>query len=440
MVAYYTEIYFLQNDIRFIAVNDAIDTYRGENEIMGFKSILNEYYARDISKKVRSSKRTSALKGEFIGSRAPYGYIKDPKDKHKLLVDDNAANVVRRLFSLAESGTSVAQIRQILIKDKILIPTAYMFEQTGNYGGGFNHDFPYAWTKRAIINILQSKVYIGCMVSGKQRIKSFKYKILENTTEDEWIVVEDTHEPIIDKDTFDKVQPLVAVKHQLKLCSIDNIFLGKLICSDCGHHLTFGTYGERQSIGRYSCNTYKNNRNCTPHNISYKALYEFVLEEIQNQIKKAKVFDGDTEAYIKSLLESISEDNLTQIKSEVTKAKNRLSDIGKITKKMFEQSALGAISDEQFSELTADYTKESAELRAKINSLNDKIAKNGELTNGAEAFSKIIGKYENVETLTAELVGDFIDKIVVFEATGARTKNREQRIDIYYRYIGSNPV
>jgi DNA invertase Pin-like site-specific DNA recombinase len=437
IVAHYTELYFPQNNVRFIAVNDAIDTFRGENEIMGFKSILNEYYARDISKKVRSSKRTSAIKGDFIGSRAPYGYKKDPKNKNHLIPEEYTSDIVKRIYLLAVSGVTPMQIKTILTNDKIMFPTAYLHSQTGQYGSTYNTDFPYVWKKATVTQILTNRVYVGDTVSGKQRIKSFKFKKLENVPPEEWIIAPNTHEAIIDRETFNRVQEILSVRRPPNTCSIQNIFVGKLVCAQCGCHLCFAVTPGRQSPGSFVCNSYKRRLgSCTAHYTSYNNLYNVVLGDIKSQLAIAKKYEDNLKAYTNEIMQStgVSTEDFTA--AEIEKLKVKLSDINRIVKKLLEQNALGVISDERFAELSADYEKESLTVKATISRLSEKLEFEKARVNNAEMFYATIRKYLDIEELTADVIIDLIDKIIIHEPEGERG-NRRQKIEIIYRFIGA---
>jgi DNA invertase Pin-like site-specific DNA recombinase len=432
IVAHFTELYFPQNNVRFIAVNDAIDTFHGENEIMGFKSILNEYYARDISKKVRSSKRTSALKGDFIGSRAPYGYKKDPKNKNHLIPDEYTSGIVKRIYLLAVSGITPMKIKTILTNDNIMFPTAYLHSQTGQYGSAYNTDYPCVWKKSTVKQILTNRVYAGDTVSGKQRIKSFKFKKLENVPPEEWIIATNTHEAIIDRETWGRVQEILSVRRSPNSCSIDNIFAGKLICADCNCHLCFAVTPGRKSPGSFVCNSYKRRTgSCTAHYTSYNNLYEVVLGDIKSQLAIAKRYEDSIKDYFQSLNINTEDYNTNTIE----KLKVKLSDINRIVKKLLEQNALGVISDERFAELSADYEKESLTVKAAISRLSEKLEFEKARADNAEMLYAAIRKYLDINELTADVIIDLIDKIIIHEPEGERCQRR-QKIEILYRFIG----
>jgi DNA invertase Pin-like site-specific DNA recombinase len=434
VVAHYTELYFPQNNVRFIAVNDAIDTFRGENEIMGFKSILNEYYARDISKKVRSSKRTSALKGDFIGSRAPYGYKKDPSNKNHLIPEEYTSDIVKRIFLLALSGITPMQIKTILTNDKIMFPTAFLHSQTGQYASTYNTDFPYAWKKSTVTQILTNRVYVGDTVSGKQRIKSFKFKKLENVPPDEWIIAPNTHEAIIEREIFDRVGEILSVRRAPNTCSIENIFVGKLVCADCNCHLCFAVTKGRKSPGSYVCNSYKRRLgSCTAHYTSYNNLYSIVLDDIKNQLAKAKKYEETLKTFTSEITQSTGVNTEDYTAAEIEKLKIKLSDINRIVKKLLEQNALGVISDELFAQFTGDYEKESLSIKASISRLSEKLECEKTSMDNADNFITIIRKYLDTTELTTELIIDFIDKIIIHEPKNEHGF-RQQKIEIIYRF------
>jgi DNA invertase Pin-like site-specific DNA recombinase len=434
IVAHYTELYFPQNDVRFIAVNDAIDTFRGENEIMGFKSILNEYYARDISKKVRSSKLTSAIKGDFIGSRAPYGYKKDPHNKNRLIPDEYTSEIVKRIFLLAVSGVTPMQIKTILTKDKIMFPTAYLHSQTGQYASAYNADFPYAWKKSTVTQILTNRVYVGDTVSGKQRVKSFKLKKLENVPQDEWIIAPNTHEAIINSVLFERVQEILSVHRSPNTCSIENIFIGKLVCADCNCHLCFAVTPGRKSPGSFICNSSKRRPgSCTAHYTSYNNLYDIVLDDIKNQLAVANKYEDSLQTYAKNIIECKCVNSEDYTVEKIEKLKAKLSDISRIVKKLLEQNALGVIPDERFACLSADYEKESLAVKSEISRLSEKLEFEKTRVSDSLSYLATIRKYLDINELTADIILNLIDKIIIHEPEGGR-RNRKQKIEIIYKF------
>jgi len=258
MVAYYTELFFPDQDVRLLAVNDNIDTFAGENEFMAFKSVINEYYARDCSKKIRSVKYAMALKGQYSGAAAPYGYIKSPEDKHKLLIDEEAAKVVRQMYQMAYDGLGTQQIARMLAESKILIPSVYKFRTTGIRTNRFDEKTPYDWRASTVTRILESRVYVGAVVCQRHANKSFKNQKLVRRPESEWVIVEGMHEPIVDSETFDRVQKLINLKRKPNSTNKPNIFAGILVCRDCGSNMNLRVrQGSGRVDGQYMCNRYR---------------------------------------------------------------------------------------------------------------------------------------------------------------------------------------
>jgi hypothetical protein len=254
--------------------------------------------------------------------------------------------------------------------------------------------------------------------------------------EEQWIVVKDTHEPIIDVDTFEKVQSMLKVKKPVNSCLIDNIFVGKLVCADCGKMLAFSSRVNENSIGRYVCNGHRMHTGCSPHSIPYSSLYEFVLDDIRRRIRETNLFDGDMKDYVMKLLKSSEDATQNTSEFDLRKCENRLVELGKITKKLFEQNVMGVINDETYRDILNDYQNEMKELKSRISEHKDRINQTAEKVSDAENFVRITQKYTSISSLDRELIGDLIDKIVVYEATGGRTKDRRQRVDIHYRYLG----
>jgi len=244
LVAFYTEIFFVEHNIRFIAITDSIDSAKGDNEMMGFRSVINEFYERDISKKVRSAFRARALNGEHIAGKSPYGYLLDPADKRKLIIDEEAAVVVRRIFWMAMDGLSPQNIALRLFKERVLIPSALDYQRTGRMHRNFDVNRQHHWSDVSVKNILRNQVYIGHMVNNRQSTKSFKSKSKINLPEEEWIIAKHTHLPIIDEETFEKVRKLISVKKRENKRNLDNIFVSLVFCADCGRRLNFASGGE----------------------------------------------------------------------------------------------------------------------------------------------------------------------------------------------------
>lgn len=433
MFMYYVEEIFPNNDILFIALNDDVDTRFDENEMMPFKSIMNEYYARDTSKKIRSVKKTTALSGGFCGSFAPYGYVVDPENKRKLLVDPDTAPIVKRIFELSKQGNSVHQIARTLCEDDVLIPRAYRAMKKGTLETSTGFKFPTDWVAKNVKMILENQVYLGHMVSHKTQTKSFKNKKPVAVPKEEWIIVRNTHEAIIDEETFELVQKFISVKKQPNKTGRPNIFVGLVKCPDCGRNMAFSNPNGREP--RFRCRTYVRNSNlCTTHAISYEALQQIVMSDIQKHIKNMEALGDQFIQEMHELSEKGGSKKIKQFEKDLEVAEKRIAEIDSVIMKLFEQNALGKISDERFEKMSSAYESEQKELAQKRDELRTKIRAEEKKTQSTNQFLETIRKYETVTELNRSMLVELIDSIYVYQAEGTG-KDRKQRVEINYRFL-----
>lgn len=433
---YYVEEVFPNLDIRFIAINDMVDTGQEDNEIMPFKSVLNEYYARDTSKKIRSSKRTTALNGGFTGSFAPYGYLIDPEDKQKLIIDPETAPTVKRIFELSKEGNSTHQIARILCKDEVLIPRAYRAKKKGTLEQSKGFKFPTDWVGKNVKMILDNQVYLGHMVSHKTQTKSFKNKKLVKVPKEDWIIVKNTHEAIIDEETFEIVQKFIHVKKKPTKTGKPNIFVGLVKCPDCGRNLAYSNPNGKEA--RFRCRTYVRNTNlCTTHSISYKALYEIILNDIQKHVKNMETLGDRFMEEMRELSETSGNKKIHQFKQELVTLEKRIEEIDRIIMKLFEQNALGKITDERFSKMSLTYESEQKEVTQRYKELQSKVKTEEKKSASTNKFMETIRKYEKVTELNRSMLCELIDSIYVHQAEGIG-KERKQRVEINYRFLAGS--
>lgn len=441
MVAYYTEIFFVENNVRFIAVNDGIDLAKGDNEIMGFRSVINEFYARDISKKTRSTFQTLALKGKFIGAHAPYGYRVDPEDNHHLLPDEATAPIVRDMFRMAADGAKPYQITVYLSEKKILTPRAYIAHTTGKYKNAINKEFPTEWNLTTVVHILKNREYCGHIISQKETTQSFKSKKVVYRPESEWVISRDMHEALVDEKTFDKVQSLIKTKKRENKSNVDNIFAGLVKCQTCGYGLSYTSPHQRVKTGTYMCNLYKQhsrNKSCTSHYITYRALYDIVLVKFKKLVSFVESNMDDLEAFYNQYLEQGSHMNNRAQRQELGKHQKRVRELDSIIKKIVEQNALGSLTDERFAMLYTEYEIEQRDLNEKIENLQALLNEKKDSLQNAGHFLNAIGKYTNATELNASILHELVEKIVVHEAVGVG-KARTQDVDVHWRFIGLLP-
>jgi len=433
---YYVEEVFSNLDIRFIAINDMVDTGQEDNEIMPFKSVLNEYYARDTSKKIRSSKRTTALNGGFTGSFAPYGYLTEPEDKQKLIIDPEAAPTVKRVFELSKEGNSTHQIARMLCEEGILIPRAYRAKKKGTLEQSKGFKFPTDWVGKNVKMILQNQVYLGHMVSHKTQTKSFKNKKLVKVPKEDWIIVKNTHEAIIDEETFEIVEKFIHLKKQPNKTGKPNIFVGLVKCPDCGRNLAYSNPKGKKA--GFRCRTYVRNTNlCTTHSISYDALFEIILNDIQKHVKNMEKLGDRFMEEMRELSETSGNKKIHQFKQELVTLEKRIEEIDHIIIKLFEQNALGKITDERFSKMSLTYELEQKKVTQRYKELQSKVNTEEKKTASTNKFMKTIRKYEKVTELNRSMLCELIDSIYVYQAEGIG-KERKQRVEINYRFLAGS--
>lgn len=439
-VGNYTDSYFPEHNVRFIAVNDAIDSDEGESEIAPFKNILNEMYARDISKKIRSSHRLRGSMGEPL-SQPPYGYMKSSENKKKWIIDPEAATVVKSIFKMCLDGKGNETIARELQENKVLIPMAYWRSKGLNRGGKKTQTNPYKWCKTTIQKILSQQEYCGDIINFKTYSKSFKNKRRIENSKENWAVFKDVNEPIIDRETFETVQKFIS-KTKRRAPKKENgersIFNGLIYCGDCHSKMRYHTSTSNKEIHYFTCSDNKVDYrgNCPGrHYVRADALEEVVKLELRRLVEMLEI----DESYFAQLLlrknDEEREKDKKFLESELQKAITRSNTVSQLYEKLYEDNVIGKVSDEWFVELSHKYEKERMDLKAKIADTRHKIE---ELKNTNSEYGKFISairRFMQMDNLTSPLLRELIDHIDIFETEGTG-KSRTQRIVIYYRFIG----
>lgn len=439
-VGNYTDSYFPEHNVRFIAVNDAIDSDEGESEIAPFKNILNEMYARDISKKIRSSHRLRGSMGEPL-SQPPYGYMKSPENKKKWIIDPEAATVVKSIFKMCLDGKGNETIARELQENEVLIPMAYWRSKGLNRGGKKTQTNPYKWCKTTIQKILSQQEYCGDIINFKTYSKSFKNKTRYENPKENWAVFKDVNEPIIDRETFETVQKFIS-KTKRRTPKKENgersIFNGLIYCGDCHSKMRYHTSTSNKEIHYFTCSDNKVDYrgNCPGrHYVRADALEEVVKLELRRLVEMLEI----DESYFAQLLlrknDEEREKDKKFLETELQKAIARSNTVSQLYEKLYEDNVIGKVSDEWFVELSHKYEKERMDLKAKIADTRYKIEelKNTNLEYGK--FISAIRRFMQMDNLTSPLLRELIDHIDIFETEGTG-KSRTQRIVIYYRFIG----
>lgn len=439
-VGNYTDSYFPEHNVCFIAVNDAIDSDEGESEIAPFKNILNEMYARDISKKIRSSHRLRGSMGEPL-SQPPYGYMKSPENKKKWIIDPEAATVVKSIFKMCLDGKGNETIARKLQENKVLIPMAYWRSKGLNRGGKKTQTNPYKWCKTTVQKILSQQEYCGDIINFKTYSKSFKNKTRYENSKENWAVFKDVNEPIIDRETFETVQKFIS-KTKRRAPKKENgersIFNGLIYCGDCHSKMRYHTSTSNKEIHYFTCSDNKvDYRGKCPgrHYVRADALEEVVKLELRRLVEMLEI----DESYFAQLLlrknDEEREKDKKFLESELQKAIARSNTVSQLYEKLYEDNVIGKVSDEWFVELSHKYEKERMDLKAKIADTRHQIE---ELKNTNSEYGKFISAirmFMQMDNLTSPLLRELIDHIDIFETEGTG-KSRTQRIVIYYRFIG----
>ena len=422
-----------------------VDSDDGENEIAPFKNIINEMYARDISRKVRSSHRIRGNMGEPL-SQPPYGYMKSPENKKKWIIDTEAAEVVKSIFMMCIEGKGNETIARILQENKVMIPMAYWQRKGLNKGVKKTQPDPYKWCKTTVGKILEQQEYCGDVINFKTYSKSFKNKKRILNPEENWKVFKGVHEPIIDRETFETVQKMKAKakcrapnpKHAEK-----NMFCGLLYCADCGSPLWFNVNHPNTDIKYFMCSNYKGRRGTCEgtHYVRADSMEQIVMLELRNL---ANFLAEDEQAFADILEAKTNKNILNQqkfLESSIDKATARTKEVALMYEKLFEKHINGIVNEESFMQLSQKYETERDELKLKIRQYQEELSEIENLRTSKEQFTFAVRKFMQMETLTPVLLNELIEKIEVHSIEG-KGKNKTQRIIIHYRFVGviDNPV
>ncbi|HEO3203953.1 TPA: recombinase family protein [Streptococcus agalactiae] len=433
-----------QKGVRLIAINDNVDSFYREDDFTPFRNIMNEWYARDTSRKIQSTFRSKGESGKHTASTPPYGYIKDEKDKDKWIVDEKAAEIVRRIFNLTMDGAGPYKIAKILEADKIDIP-AYHQKKLG-YGlhQSKNFEYPYRWCSSTIASILKKKEYLGHTVNFKTR-KHFKDKKSKYVSEDNWLIFENTHEAIIDQETFDNVQRIRGnVKRYPDGWGEYHPLTGLMYCADCGSKMYVHRTNNYKNIPYYVCSNYKKVPCGTLCPSAHRIKAEVVLNLIQETLKDIKNYlDEDNEAFIHSIQNEMEEKEKAHIekkKIRLTESQNRLQELERLMCRIYEDMILNKIPNNRYEILNNQYETEQLTLSKEIKDLELVISRYEKETDKARKFISLISRYENFDNLTNTMINEFVKKIIIHERDRKGSQTSKQKIEIYFNFIGNYEV
>ena len=434
----YIEERFPMFGVRYIAINDNVDTDSSEsNDLMPFKNLFNEWFIRDTSRKIRAVLKAKAERGERLGSRAPYGYRKAP-DTKKLIVDEEAAAIVRRIFAMCASGSGPSQIARILKKEQILTPTMYAYTRYGITHTCLDTAHPYNWSDSAIANLLENEIYLGNTVNMKHSSRSYKDKRRVEHPREECMVFENTHPALITREVWDIVQRVRKNKRRLTKMEEQNKYSGLVFCADCGSNMVLHrAHTMSASYNHFTCRTYKKDwEACTGHYIRECVLDEVVLEDLRRVTAMARERPEEFAAYIGSRQSAEIQREIRRQEKELAAMRKRKMELDTIFKKLYEDSVLGRITTEQFQMLSGSYMEEQNQIAAGIPQKEADIQRLRETVSGTDGFLDKAKRYMDITELTPELLRLFIEKIVVHEKEVKWSKHAPQTVEIYYNGIG----
>ena len=440
-VGFYTEMLFPQKGVRFIAVNDNVDSAGegADNDFTPLRNLFNEWLVRDTSKKIKAVKRAKGMSGKPVTSKPVYGYLMDEEENY--IIDEETAPVVQLIYQLCLAGNGPTKIARMLTERQIPTPGTLEYRRTGSTRR-YHPGYECKWATNTVVHLLENREYTGCLVNFKTEKPSYKLKhSIENPPEKQ-AVFENHHEPIIDRETWERVQELRKQRKRPNRYDEVGLFSGILFCADCGSVMYQQRYQtDKRKQDCYICGSYKKRTaDCTAHFIRTDLLTAGVL----SNLRKVTSYAAKHEARFMKLLIEQNEDgdrrrNAAK-KKELEAAEKRIAELSAIFKRLYEDSVTGRISDERFTELSADYEAEQKELKERAARLREELSKAQEATANAEKFMNVVRRHTTIEELTPTLLREFVEKIVVHESVALdgkrRGKLRRQEIEIYYSFVG----
>ena len=434
-VGMFTEITFPKKGVRFIAINDGVDSAQGENDLTPLKNLFNEWMVRDTSKKIKAVKRAKGMSGKPTTTQPVYGYLMG--EDERFIVDEEAAPVVKQIYDLCLAGNGPSKIARVLTEQGVPTPGTLEYRRTGSTRR-YHPGYECKWATNTVVHILENREYTGCLVNFKTEKLSYKVKHSVENPPEKQVIFENHHEPIIDTQTWERVQELRKQRKRPNRYDEVGLFSGILFCADCGSVMYQQRYQtDKRKQDCYICGNYKKRtHDCTAHFIRTDLLTAGVL----SNLRKVTSYAAKHEARFMKLLIEQNEDggkrrNAAK-KKELEAAEKRIAELSAIFKRLYEDSVTGRISDERFTELSADYEAEQRELKERAAAIQAELSKAQEATVNAEKFMNVVRRHTSFEELTPTLLREFVEKIVVHECSYDENKTRRQDIEIYYSFVG----
>ena len=443
-VGFYTEVMFKEKGVRFIAINNGIDsTNRAESEFTPFLNIMNEWYARDTSRKIQAIFKARMQEGKRVSPSVPYGYLRDPSDKQKLVIDPEPASVVRQIFQMVINGKGATEIARILTAERVLIPSAYAkkYHPENNHSKGF-HD-PCLWSCTTVSYILEKPEYMGHTVLGKTISESYKTKKRRKAATDELMIFKNTHPAIVDEETWHNVQRLrKTARRSPKTKSPPCRLSGLLYCADCGAKMSHRFYkreeGQRSydADNAYICSSYRQlTRDCTMHFIKVSVVEKLILDAIRKVSHYVRYHEDEFVRKVRKTSSIRREETVREYKKRLGQSQKRHHELDTLVKKLYETYVAGKLPDRQFERLLAEYDGEQKELEHTVSELQSKIDGFTADSLKTNQFIQLVKKYTDFTELTTPMLNEFVEKVAVHEADKS-TGERTQKVDIYFNFIG----
>jgi len=437
-VGYYTEVLFPASDIRFIAINNNVDSAnQQDSDFTPFLNIINEWYAKDTSKKIRAVFKSKGQSGKPLCTNPPYGYIKDPEDKTRWIVDEEAAKVVREAFHLCMQGYGPSQIAKEFTKRRIMNPTAHARKNGINIPDNRGHDDDYVWRGSTIVHMLSRQEYLGHTVNFKTYRKSYKQKKQMKNDPSEWMIFKNTHEAIIEESVFEVVQRIRDGRRRLTLMGEMPLLSGMMFCADCGNKLyQVRGRGWEHEKEYFVCATYRKIKGgCSSHQIRNVVVEELLLDGIRKVTAFARNYEQEFVELVTKKTRTELDKSLRDCKRELEQSQARIKKLDEIIQKLYEDNIEGKISDERFAKMSANYEAEQHTLENRVAELQTIMTEEKESALNVDHFLSLVRKYTDIKELTAEIIREFVEKIYVYKAERIDGK-RVQRIQIVWNCIG----
>jgi DNA invertase Pin-like site-specific DNA recombinase len=436
---------FRKLGVRFIAVGDGIDTDKGEDDFMPFREVINEFYLREYSKKIKAAFRSRGMAGKHTNSCPPYGYLKSKEDKNQWIVDPEAAAVVRRIFQLTMDGKGPYQICCVLEADKVKIPGAYLAEKGVGLHKSHVFENPYHWSSTTVIGILKKKEYLGHTVNFKSAKDSYKDKKNHYVPESEWVIFENTHEWIIDEETFNNVQRIRAnIKRRADHKGYTHPLTGLVYCADCGGKLYCHSTYNGKDMPQYVCGNYAKvdieKRCVSGHRIDAAKLMKLIADTLKDISDYAKT---DKAAFAQSVQERLASQKASEIKEQkkrLAKLNKRAAELETLLRKVYEDNALGKLPDKRFEALSEQYEQEQETTEREIAELQAAVERFEDGSERAAKFTELVNRYTDFEEMTVQMLNEFVEKIIVHERDRRGAIDTSQKVEIHLNFIGEYEV